>query len=195
MFAVPSAAATTTITTPAVTAVAGDGYEASCEEWSSIAVRAYAAVTAPLVGSISPIVTISSPLEVGSIVPMLRVYASIDDRSLGSLVPCRQRRAGTILVQGLPAGYEMTIDCSDGSSFVRDLYGEREWYDGAQFIGLNSVYAASYRGKRAISVPPCVNGYVVVEPALAGSTHFGTTAAIVSSWSVTIQTVTRFGCA
>ena len=209
MFAVPSAATSTSVTTPAVTASTGT-FEAGCGEWDSYSVRVSSAVTAPEVGLLSPIVTITSPMGIAQVgrdssgplpgegvrylVPTLRIFGLIDDKSIGSLRPCQQRRTGTIIVQGLPAGYELTIDCSDGSAFVRDLFGDRDWVDGSQFIGRNSVAAPSYRGKRPVSFPPCANGYIVVEPAFIGSTAFGTTSPLVTGWTVTIQTAVRMGC-
>lgn len=210
MFAVPSASASSVIATPAFTATTGTA-EASCAEWNDVAVRAYVAVTASEVGLTSPIVTVSSPLEIAVagvdahgiplpgegvryLVPALRIYGLINDAGLASLDPCFQRRVGTIIIQGLPAGYEITVDCSDGSSFVRDLFGDRNWVDGSQFIGRNSVAAPSYQGKRPVTIPPCTNGFVVVEPAFTGSTHLGTSADIVSTWTVAIQTSVRVGC-
>jgi hypothetical protein len=84
------------------------------------------------------------------------------------------------------------LDTADGSCQVRDLYGDREWTNGTQFLRQNSSYVPNYEGSRPISFSPCDDGWVVVEPAFLYQT--GTWDGLAHPWSVEIQLVVRSGC-
>lgn len=199
LFAVPASSSTTAITAPALSASTIPAYFAACNEWSGSVARVSAAVTAPAFGMASPLVKFSSPLEVAAgvrkVIPAYRIFASVDDEGTAVLNPCTQRHLGMVIVQNLPSGYEMVVDCSDGTAQARDLHGDRQWYDGAQFIANNFDISTGYGGRRSVSLPAqCANGWFVVEPALNGDVYMGMGAASVSAWTITLQAITRVGC-
>ena len=201
LFAVPASSSTTSVTAPALSSSALPAYFAACNEWSGSAARISAAVTAPDFGLSSPLVKFSSPLEVDAstldrkVLPAYRIFASIDDEGTAVLDPCTQRHLGLVVVQNLPSGYELVVDCSDGTAQARDLHGDRQWYDGAQFIANNFDISTGYGGRRSVSLPAqCADGWFVVEPAFGGSFYLGLAVASVSTWTITLQAVTRVGC-
>lgn len=178
-------------------------------------------LTSPLVKFSSPLEVDGSTMD-RKVVPAYRIFASVDDENLGEVLleegggellaetgwslltetevpgvlnPCTQRRLGLVIVQNLPSGYELVVDCSDGTAQARDLHGDRQWYDGAQFIANNFDISTGYGGRRSVSLPAqCADGWFVVEPAFGGSFYLGLDVASVSTWTITLQAVTRVGC-
>lgn len=198
LFGVPTDSMTTVVT-PSASPSGVSAYFAACGQWTGTGMQVAAAVGPPDFGLSSPVVTISAPLEMSgtnrALVPAQRIFAAIDDAGLGVLDPCRQRRVGMIVVQNLPSGFELVVDGSDGTAQARDLHGDRQWYDGAQYIANNADVAVGYAGRRATSIPAqCASGFFVVEPALGGSVFLGLPAASVSTYTVSIQATTRVGC-
>lgn len=202
LYRVPAASATTAVTTGTPPAsIDGTTYTAGCDIFASTGHRVTATVLSPETGLVSPIVTLSSSLEVNGttrkLLPAIRIFGLADPAIIGSVKPCVQPRTGMMVVDDLPAGYEMVIDMSTGAAQVRDKYGDKEWTDGGAYIQPAVDYDATFEGVRTISFGQCASAFVVVEPAWIGpsASPLGTLSAdLVSAWSVTLQLVTRAGC-
>lgn len=203
MYRVPSAAAETAVTTGTPPdAVGADIVPAGCDTFRSTGHRVTATVEPPVVGLVSPIVTLSSSLEVNGatrkVLPAIRIFGLLDDANDDAVLPCLQRRSGMIVVDNLPSGYEIVVDTATGAAQVRDLYGDRIWIDGGLYIQPSVDYDPTFEGSRAISFGWCAGAFVVVEPAQVGpaASPLGVASAdLVDGWDVTIQLVSRVGCA
>lgn len=174
---------------------------AGCDIFKSTGHRVTTFVQPPETGLVSPLVTLASTLQTNGatrkVLPAVRIFGLVDPSIDGTVLPCTQPRVGMIVVDGLPAGYEIVIDGATGAAQARDMYGDQRWLDGGAFIQLAVNYDESFEGSRAISFGMCNGAYVVVEPAQVGptATPLGVTSAdLVSGWDVTVQLASRVGC-
>ena len=159
-------------------------------QWVGNSVRATSAVDAVDIGLTSPVVTFTSPLALDGVdrmvLPTMRIFGLLD----GPGLPFEARRVGLFTIHELPSGYEMVIDTASGAAQARDLHGDREWVNGGQFIGPNYNFDPGFDGSKSVTFGPCSGGTVVVEPALLELDW----TRLATSWSVTIQAMTRSGC-
>lgn len=191
--------ATTQASTYAVVGTVSATTPASCSAYDGSTQRHSAALAAPAFGSASATIRITSTAEQTSgaahYLPALRIVGFADPNGLGSLQPCTQPRIGLITLDQIPTGYEVEVDCSTAKVRTRSLFRAREWADGSQFLRSNASYDPTYVGPRRISLSGCSNGYVLVEPALSGSTTAVTWPYMASGWTVEITPTSRYGCA
>lgn len=172
-----------------------DAVVTPCGHYAGTSLQVTHALAPPSYGTVSAIVTISSPKETTAAtdhsVPSLRIFALLDFAGSGVADPCGQPRTGYIILSGLPGGYQAVVDCGDASIMVRDLYGDANWVNGAQYIQPAAIWDDSHVGKRTINVGQCAGAFLVVEPVFPTEVSID---GFSTEWSVDIQSVERFGC-
>lgn len=158
--------------------------------------QVYASFSGPAgYGVNAPVVSIYSPAEsTGSArktLPVLRIAGYLDPNNTGD--PCRSNLVGEIILEGAQmSGYEIVVDMARRRVRAR-VGGTTEWFDASRLIG-KSLRTGNTRWW---SFSPCDTGIVVVEPAytnLENARSGASTALVVSTWSVVIETGTRFSC-
>lgn len=167
--------------------------------WNSTNTCASAVLTSPAYGTVSPYITITSPLEndaggAPKYVPDLRIIGllnpmDVDPRSFGEMFV-----QGAFVLTGIEAGMEVIIDVASATIKMRRPHQDLTYYDGSRLLGIRPTKTPSFIGAKAplrrwFSFESCDEAVVVVEPNsyAAGSTW-------VSTWSVNIGSQERFGC-
>ncbi len=193
---VPSAAQSNTATYAVVGSATPQG-PAGCSAYEGSTQRHTVAISAPAYGSASASIRIwSNPLLTGATyhyLPALRIVGHQDSDGFGAFRPCSQPRRGLLTLDQIPSGWELSIDCSTAKVLARDLARDREWSDGSVFVQANADYDGSYEGGRRINFERCSNGYITVEPALAGTSTVYSSP-YMSGWNTEITPTSKFGC-
>ena len=197
---IPGTTTTSSATHSAVGATS-PALPANCSLFEGSTMRDSIAITAPPFGSASAIVRIYSTAAWGSggtvrkYLPALRIVGFADRDSVGSLLPCTLPRIGLITLDGIPSGYDVYVDCSTGKVTMRDSFQDRSWFDGSGFLQSNADYDDSFIGPRRIALSGCNNGYVMIEPALVGTTSLYAPGEYVASWTTEMTPTSKYGCA
>lgn len=188
-----------TATTTSTSDIAGVGLlalasEAACNTWLSTNRRVSASVAGPTYGAVAPRITITSPLEVDASgnpksLPDLKIFGV--NLASGQCDPCRQARIGELIISPYrAAGMEIEIDMAARTVMYRSLSTGLGWQDGSRFLARQTRPQ-----RRWWSFGSCAGGCVYVEPVHVGLLNsFAGTADPVSSWTVKIEAVPRWGC-
>lgn len=213
-FREPVAGTTGTALKSAFTATV-DALEAPIGRFVGTSLRQAVAMPVPPYGMVSPRITISSPLQFRTgglskrVLPQLRIVGLANPAGASLSDPGRMYPIGCILTSEytLEAGQELVIDVGAQTVNVRAPHTSLEWTNGdsaifvpptADFIPVSGFEyptfgSSSDRYKRWFGFDNCIAGVVVVEPNATPNTAW-VTDMLVSQWTVTIESVVRFGC-
>lgn len=195
--------------------VVSPSVEAPIGKFVGSSVRQTVTMPTPPYGIVSPRITITSPREYQAdgtlrLVPQLRVIGLVNPAGASLSNPGAMYPIGCILTgeSSLRAGEELVVDVGARTAMLRDPHESLEWSNGASAIfapppsafafvfggfGFPTFGSSGDRYKRWFGFDNCVTGVVVVEPNLVPDSAW-VTDQLVSSWTVTIESVVRFGC-
>lgn len=180
-------------------------------EFVGTSLRTAANLPVPAYGMVSPIVTITSGYQMTNgvrlFLPQLRIlgFANPSNASAdrpGSMVP-----VGCILVGDVPAGVTLVIDVGSGTVKYLDAARSVSYEPGDFFLSTSNANSAEtdlsfswpsflpFGSKlpRWFGFSNCDIGCVAVEPNVVPQLAF-LNSVFAASWTVTIESSTRFGC-
>lgn len=182
-------------------------YNADLARFIGLSVRVAATMPTPAYGSVSPRITISSLRSPGRVLPQFRIVGLTNPAGASTSEPYRMYPVGCVVTAegSMEAGCTYIIDVGTGEAFKQSTYKSLEWMPAPEIFATgespNWSYGVPYpsflgpdgRLKRWFSFGNCDSGVVVVEPnAIPLSTYL--TSNVPSFWTVTIESVARFGC-
>lgn len=171
--------------------------EVACAGWAGTDRQVSATLVVPDYGSVAPKITITSPYESTTSgtpkhVPDLRIFGLAQYNGAPTCDPCQSPKVGELILSGYQAaGMEIVIDMAARSIRYRQQMSGEEWQDGSRYL------ARQMRAvKRWWSFVACNSGCVYVEPVYAGlyNSFAGVADDFVSTWTVEIESASRWGC-
>lgn len=179
-------------------------------EFVGTSLRTAVNLPVPSYGMMSPRVTITSNYETSGalrlVLPQLRIVGFANPANVASTLPGSMTPIGCVLTGEavIPSGSTVVIDVGAGTATYTDPFGELGYQPADFMISTSSVpiYTYSYaypsflpataKMSRWFGFSNCDIGSVAVEPnTVPSQTNL---AKLASSWTVTIESVARFGC-
>lgn len=195
IYGTPATETTATSLISGVT-LAASATPAACNAWAGTSRQVTATLDVPDFGSVAPKITITSPFEADSSgapksLPDLRIFGLAQYGGAPACDPCESPRVGELILSGFEAaGAEIVIDMAARTVQYRQQMSGEPWQDGTRFLARQARST-----KRWWSFVACNTGCVYVEPVYAGLYNsFGGDADPVSSWTVTVESASRWGC-
>jgi hypothetical protein len=198
MYSPDTSIASSTATNSGVT-LSSSRTVASHGVWAGSTRQVVAALPAARTGSMGPIVTISSPIELyGSLrrpLPDLRITGYANPNG-GAFAPDSSYCVGELIIAGSQSsGLVIEVNVPARQVRYRDPYADNQWYDGSRFIAA----VASPGVPRWWSVSGCAPSACIVDPLYIGlASRYGIVSDIpfdaVSTWTVAVNSVELNGC-